>query len=231
MGNNTRWFDSSEYNTARVIERIADMIIERGGRVKFRDEGMEIRTRGFVGKIESTEKNIDGANFCLKSDVGDPEKIEAALAQYEQELAELKAAEEAAPTIKSRFMTKHSLCARCIHFVLDQKLYYFEFDDNPFFPDMYHKIPLNADGEYAGRYYSEKVEHKPYYIDALWKPCATEEEIDAAAELLLDFLTSRPSGERYYEKEKRRVPNTYNDGYHDEMVVKPESNARHKVDF
>lgn len=58
MGN-TLWFEGSKYNTTRVIEKLADIVLERGGRVKYHDDGMEIRTRGFRRHMEKAKRDIE----------------------------------------------------------------------------------------------------------------------------------------------------------------------------
>lgn len=240
----TLWLNGCEYNTARVIERLADIVIERGGRVKTCEDGMEIRTRGYHGRIESIEKDIERIEFMLKDKEGvlwhdgkeeTRARLLASIEKLKGDIRELERQEEEAPRIKSCFMSRWGLCAGCISFVLDHVYYHFEFADNPFFPDHFQKIRLNDQDEYIGIYYGEYLvpEDKPkdYYRDELWTPCADEEIINAVAEDIYERLLKKPFPGRCMGDYKYvNVPNTYNDEYHRERVCDTD-NKRRRIDF
>ena len=161
------------------------------------------------------------------------EIIQRSIRKYEEEYRELERLQEAAPVIHSRFATRHGLCAGSINFVLDNVYYLFSFADNPFFPDIYQKIKVTDDGEYYGRYYVEELAeegNKDYFLDELWTPCASVECIETVAHYIFDRLMSKPCGAPVVEKERRRVPNTYNDDWHYETIIKS-NNEKHKIDF
>ena len=240
MGN-TFWFTGSDYNTARVIEKIADIVLKHGGRVNFNDEGVEIRPRGYRPYMEKAQKDIERAEFFLKDTTGvftkeeTKAKLREIIATLQNDLKELERKEEDAPVIKSRFASKYGLCTGNIEFVLDHTLYTFEFADNPFFPDYWKKIQLNDNDEYIGVYYSDNLvpedTPKDYFVDELWKPCAAEETIDDVAEDIFERLMKKPHSERYKgDCRYVTVPNTYNDGYHREKVYDTD-NKKRKVDF
>lgn len=240
MGN-TFWLTGSDYNTARVIEKIADIVLEHGGRVNFNDEGVEIRPRGYRPYMEKAKKDIERAEFFLKDTTGvfakeeTKAKLRETIATLQNDLKELERKEEDAPVIKRRFGSKYGLCTGNIEFVLDHTLYTFEFADNPFFPDYWKKIQLNDNDEYIGVYYSDNLvpedTPKDYYIDELWKPCAAEKTIDDVAEDIFDRLIKKPYSERYKgDCRYVTVPNIYNDGYHREKVYDAD-NKKRKVGF
>lgn len=235
MENKTLWFNGSKYNSARVIEMIADIVLERGGRVKELKDNVTIRTRGYSEKMMHIQDRIEASKRMLADHEEKRESIEKAIRKYEDEYRELEALKEAAPVIHSRFSGRYGICAGCLSFVLDGTFYRFSFADNPFFPDGYSKIKLNDDGEYFGQYYgmnlTQEDEIKEYFIDELWKPCASEEGIKWVAEDIFDRLMKCPYSERYYETERRRVPNTYNDGWHWETVTSKRGNEKHKIEF
>lgn len=225
MGN-TLWFEGSKYNTTRVIEKLADIVLERGGRVKYHDDGMEIRTRGFRRHMEKAKRDIERMNMFLsrKSDTFSLEKarIRRKIEEMEDELRRIEREEEEAPVIKSRFMSKYGLCGGCLSFVLNHTYYHFEFADNPFFPDNFQKIRLDENDEYVGQHYMENFapDGTPeYFLDELWAPCADEETIDYVAEHIFECLMHKAYSGRYKGDYRYiNVPNTYNDGYHRERV-------------
>ena len=230
----TFWYRGVDYNMVRVVEKLADIVIDKGGRVEDRSEGVKIRTRGFSEKIEKAEDMVRFYEVHAKDHNIPQAKYDEGIAKAKKEVEDLKAAEEAAPIINSRFVSKYGLSTGSLYFVLDGTMYRFSFADNPFFPDTYSKIRLNKNGEYYGQYYGMNLttedEIKEYFIDAMWEPCAAEECIAAVAEDIFTRLMDAAPSERYIEKERRQVPNTYNDGWHWETVTKND-NKKHTVDF
>ena len=235
MENKTLWFEGSKYNLARVIEKIADMVLDRGGKVKELEDNVTIRTRGYSEKMMRVQYRIDASKRMLAAHEEMRDTIMKAIEKYEAEYRELERLKEAAPVVHSRFSGRYGICATCLSFVLDGTFYRFSFSDNPFFPDGYSKIKLNDAGEYYGQYYGMNLttedEIKEYFVDELWKPCASEELIAAVAEDIFTRLMDAAPSERYFETERRRVPNTYNDGWHWETVTSKRGNEKHKIEF
>lgn len=146
MANNKRYLRGVEYNCARVIEYMADMILGLGGRVRFNDCGMEIYCRGLSRKINDLQDREDRLVSAIDTCI-DPEKNEKLqetrkklLEKTRKDIDELTEQERAIPAIHSRFMTEHGLCERSIDFVLDNAYYHFSFSDNPFFQDNYTNL-------------------------------------------------------------------------------------------
>ena len=107
--------------------------------------------------------------------------------------------------------------------------------ENPFFPDLYQKIKLDENEEYVGKHYLQELvpdgQSKKYMFDELWSPVASEEAIMGVAQIVLEMLKdAKLSGRWEGEKEERRVPNTYNDGWHFETVYVTDV-TKHKIDF
>lgn len=214
------WLASSEFNRARMIEALADLILSKGGKVKFTGEGVEIKTRGYNKEIDDLEKCIERY-----------EKRGIDTTKVKEKLKNVKETKAKAPIIQSRFMTKFGFSALSISFVIDDVYYHFEDDDNPFFNALLTKVKIN-DGKYYGEYYSGliTVEEKSYLYDDMWKGSASDEVILAAARELLTILDKAPFNERVVEKKRIRVPNTYNDGWHWETKTTT-NNIEHEVNF
>lgn len=104
-------------------------------------------------------------------------------------------------------------------FVLNGEYFYVEFDNNPFFDFHYHRIPLNANGKYVGTYFSDNL-NKSWVYDCLFSHNVTEEELNDVFEKLVDTILNAKQSNRYYNREKHRVPNRYDGRYHYEWIDK-----------
>ena len=102
-----------------------------------------------------------------------------------------------------------------IQFVLGEKLYYVSFNENPYFADHYLKYPcrnLKALRQYR------MGDLEKIYLDYVM----TDEEIKDSMRKLFDFLMKAPESQHYDNYTTIRVPNQYNDGFHNEKVIHPE---------
>ena len=52
----TLWYAGNKYNEVRVMEKLADIIIENGGRVEIHADDVLIKARGLRGKISEKER-------------------------------------------------------------------------------------------------------------------------------------------------------------------------------
>lgn len=122
---------------------------------------------------------------------------------------------------------EHSPDFNYIRFVLNGYVYYFQIDDNPFFPHRYIKTKV-VDGKYSLNTYMDELERT--WMERLeYLSRNTDECLELVAEDLYKTLLAAEDSEKYQEEEKRRVPNIYNNGAHIEKVIKPERFA--EVDF
>ena len=114
-----------------------------------------------------------------------------------------------------------------IRFILNGYMYYFQTDDNPLFSHYYTKTKI-VDGKYsldAGLDDLSRV-----WLNKLGKwTNNTDEVLAAVAEDLYTSLVLAQDSEIIRDKEKRRVPNSYDNGTHIEIVLAPERFA--EVDF
>ena len=114
-----------------------------------------------------------------------------------------------------------------IRFVLDGYMYYFQIDDNPFFPHRYIKTPV-VNEKYSRDVYLDELQNA--WMGRLEKYAHnTDECLEHVAEDLYKAMLAAKESEKYREEEYRTVPNIYNDGTHVEKVFKPE--RFEKVDF
>lgn len=203
----TLWYAGNKYNEVRVMEKLADIIIENSGRVEIRADDVLIKARGLRGKISEKERWLQRI-----------EEKGCATESLKAEIEDLKEKERNFPVIQSRFCSKYTLGSGWIKFVLDDYYYYFSFADNPFSGDTYTKIKLN-DNTYVGKYYMEVIEEKRYYFDEMWTACAKQTTIDEIANMLFETLKNAKVSERIIKRKKVRVPNTHNDRYHYETIT------------
>lgn len=114
-----------------------------------------------------------------------------------------------------------------IRFILNGYMYYFQVDDNPLFPHYYNKTKI-VDGKYSLDAGLDDIGR--VWLSRLKKWAGnTDECLACVAEDLYASLVLAKDSEIIRDKEKRRVPNTYNNGTHVEIVLAPE--RFEKVDF
>lgn len=114
-----------------------------------------------------------------------------------------------------------------ISFVQDGTHYYYQVDVNPFSPFYYHKTPVRN-----GKYSLDSVldeDKKEWLFNCYLKSNCSDENIQEGANRIYTMLINAENTPIRRDKERRRVPNTYNDYYHEEDVYKPERHA--KVDY
>lgn len=120
---------------------------------------------------------------------------------------------EGAPVVAARYRDY-------IRFELDGLVYYFQTDDNPFFPFYYNKT-RNQNGKYSRDAGLEELA-KDWLVDPLWEPSCPEAVIQYAAQTIFDALQNAPISQIIRSTQKKRVPNVYSDGWHWENVPEPE---------
>ncbi len=196
------WLNAVPYNMTRVLNRLADMVEQRGGTVNRNGLEKLIHTRGYSTRIQKCQNLIEAGRFALKtSQTLDRDKTEKRIAELEKEKSELMQAEQDAPVVKTNFVGFSFGMA--IHFELDGYRYSFYCDSNPYLDDSYSKIPIAKDLEQ--QYCSDAVEAfaKCWMLDELFRPVAEDDTIEKSAAILLDYLVGRPESKRY-EKERKR---------------------------
>ena len=116
------------------------------------------------------------------------------------------------------------------YLLIDDIYYYFEIDDNYFFPFYYKKV--KTDGIRVSKDYYLEEEPKKWLFDELIRCDCSDDIIEKAADMLFNSLLSLPmSGKARRDAVRRRVHNTYNNGYHYEKITNAVPERFDKIDF
>lgn len=213
--NERLYLTSWEYNAARLLARLEKVVSDNGGSVIVRDYNRYalVSDRTLTACIDDLKSKRDAVKTALDADLGDGHDAgrRAALQGYSSRLEKYLSFDNA--PIRCRWFTY-------ISFVLDGVYYAINLDDNMFFPFTYQKIKLNSDNSYCGDYYAETLT-KEWLFDSFLRCGCSEDDIKESAEMLYNVLIKNRFSGRHVEKERRRVPNVYDGGYHYETIVKP----------
>lgn len=205
-----------EYNASLILTELAKIVLDNGGRVKPLNtaiisnrtiEEAIITTRARLERIEKNKAENNTINFDfyinnLKSDIEKYENID----------------NEPVEVTHTSY----------ISFVLDGMYYYYQVDDNPFFPFYYIKTEIREDGVYSKDACLEE-DTKTWRHDCFFKFDCSMDDIKEAANMIFDMLVQAKKSFIRIEYTKKRVPNYYNNGYHYEKIYNRERFG--KVDF
>ena len=213
--NERLYLDSWTYNAARVLARIEKMVSDNGGTVIVRDYNRYalVSDRTLEECIKKAQDTCDKVRAAIDShyEDGRDDARRAYLAENVKKLEQYKRIDNT--PIRCRWFT-------CISFVLDGVYYAINLDDNFLFPFTYQKIRLAADNSYTGDYYAEQLT-KEWQFDSLIRCGCSQDDINEAAAMLFNSLINGKFSGKHIEKERRRVANVYDGGYHYETIVKP----------
>lgn len=188
-----RYFSSSLYNMTRVVNKLAELVEQEGGEVERHAKDYTIYTRGYDERIYRLQDQIERIEKgYIESDKTDDVR-KTAIERLTKELKALEQDKADAPVIETRFVTL--TCDLWIRFVIDGYIYEIDFEDNPFFPDHYCKVPVGEKN--SKKYYRDKIEceDKFYYPDDMFEPVAKDDTIDASAKCLLKYLKTRKTSD------------------------------------
>lgn len=206
----TNW----EYNMARVISELARLIQGRGGRCKQLPYAM-VTNRNNYNKAIELKNNLElyERNVKLFKDPEKIEKLERAIEKTRREYEQAKSVADNEKPVKVEYTSY-------IDFVLNDTRYYFQVDNNPFFPVLASKTPVK-NGKYSRDAVLGEFE-KEIAFDQMILSSASEQEIKEVAILILDTLVNSNKSAIYRDGKKQRVPNVYDGGYHYETIYRPE---------
>lgn len=108
-----------------------------------------------------------------------------------------------------------------VRFLLGDMVYYVEFDDNPFFPFLFTKTPIKAGAEYSLDVVARDLP-KWMFDRIFFRTDVRDGEVWEAACEVFKVLLDAEESEVDRERSKKRVPNTYNNGFHWEIALNPE---------
>lgn len=201
--------DSWEYNGARIMSKLAEIVVENGGRVKPCKKAL-ISNRS----IDIMKTNCSLRLEKLKSleEKKHKDVLVAAIEKKEKDLEELEQIKNDPITVTH---------TSYISFVLENTYYYFQLDDNPLFEFLLVKTPIK-NGKYSRDAALEETE-KDWLEDCFLKlERAPEKDIEEAAKKIFDMLVSSKNSSIILDKRRVRVQNLYNSGYHYETIYEKE---------
>lgn len=208
------YLNSWEYNMARALSELAKMVQDRGGRCKPLHYALVTNRTNYNKAIELKSRiELFEQNINKYSNAELIEKLKTALEKTRAEYEQAKAAADNEKPVKVEYTSY-------IEFVLNDTRYYFEIDDNPFFPVHASKTPVK-NGKYSLDAFLCEFE-KDIAFDQMILSNASEQEIKEVARLILDTLVNSKNSPINRDGKKQRVPNFYDGGYHYETIYRPE---------
>ncbi len=215
-GDRHLYLTSWQYNVCRIINELAKIVENNGGRVKPADGGT-IQNRSLMEKMKEARQRLEAVE---KYAAEHPENgtTKQVLYEYQVELERLEAIPNEPIDATGSYIT----------FELDGYFYYFQLDDNPFFDHFYRKAKVLEDGTYSGDACCENMPGGWKHNCLFEYDCAKADIVETAYEVF-NILTSADASEIRRSCHKVKVKNTYNDGTHYEVVPEPERFC--KIDF
>lgn len=207
MKKETRYFTNWNYNAARILSRLADIVEENGGYIA-ETNAPDYFYHSFDTLYTIHNRTLHAAIREQEERVNRLKELNRNYKPVKKELDELRAIN--APAIETRFTS-------WIHFMLDGIYYELSFDCNPFFPFHYRKVKTE-NNKYSGEYYCEELK-KDWLFDCFFSFHCSESDINQGAKLVFDELRAAPVAKEYIERKKTRVPNLYDGGYHYETIT------------
>lgn len=204
-----------EYNAARILTELAKIVINNGGKVKPQKNAIITNRTADAAKREYWEK-IE--RFTELEKTSHNEARANAIKTYREKL-------EALEKVNNEPITVTHMSY--IEFVLDGFMYYYQVDENPFFPFYYTKTAI-VNGRYSRDTYSME-DKKEWLYDCFFFATCNIEDVKEAANLIFNMLISSAPSQIYREVKRQRVANIYDGGYHYETVYNP--GRFEKVDF
>ena len=204
------YLSSWEYNASLIISELAKIVENHGGRVKSMHPAV-ISNRS----IDENKRELEERLNRLQQNT---ENFSPIINDVKKQLDELEKINNDPITVTH---------TSYITFVLDDTYYYYQVDDNPFFPFHYIKTPVK-NNEFSMDACAEEEPKEWLYDCFLFRGCANA-DIKEAANLIFNMLMNAPCSyiRRYYVRQ--RVANIYDDGYHYENIMEKERFG--KVEF
>lgn len=200
--------DSWEYNGARIMSKLAEIVVENGGRVKpckkavISNRSIEDMKMKISEKIDLYKSLEEKTHKDLRA---------AAIEKKEKELKELENIKND-PTLVTH--------TSYISFVYENTYYYYQMDDNPFFEFLLVKTPVK-NNKYSRDAALEETK-KDWLEDQFLKIGCSEKDINDAAKKIFDMLVASKNSSIILDKKRVRVQNLYNSGYHYETIYEKE---------
>lgn len=196
------------YNSSRLLTQLAKIVTDNGGSVKPHRTAI-VSDRNHDEAIREYRERI--ARYTELEKVNHNPKREEAIKKYSAKLEKLEAVNN--DPIKVTHTTH-------ISFVLDGFFYYYQTDDNPFFPFYFFKTPVHN-----GKYSLDAVcteDQKDWLYDCFMFCGCPDADIVEGANMIYNMLVNSGCTRISRNYQRKRVPNLYDGGYHYENVYEPE---------
>lgn len=89
-----------------------------------------------------------------------------------------------------------------LHFVLNNKLYYLQFDENPFFEWYFSKNEISNDLKCSKNYYLQKLNKNIYDLDSYYS-MANKKDVERIAKNYFDYLVNSKDSQHYNNKTRK----------------------------
>lgn len=175
--NNQRlYLNSWNYNAAKILSRLAVIVTDNGGSVKPQNNAI-ISNRSRDAAIREYSEKVERYTTLEKNN-HNPARA-AAILDYSRKLEKLQAINNDPITVTH---------VSYIRFTLDDCMYYYGVDDNPFFDFHYSKIPI-VNSTYNDMCYSAS-DKKDWLHDCFFGADCSDADITEAAYLIFNMLTT-----------------------------------------
>lgn len=175
--NNQRlYLNSWNYNAAKILSRLAVIVTDNGGRVAPLNNAI-ISNRSRDAAIREYSEKIE--RYTAREKESHNPARAAAILEYSRKLEKLQSINNDPITVTH---------VSYIHFFLDNCMYYYEVNDNPFFDFYYSKIPVTT-GAYNAMCYSDNDE-KEWLHDCFFGADCSDADTTEAAYLIFNMLVS-----------------------------------------
>lgn len=182
----TNW----SYNAARIISRLAELVVERGGKVKPTHPAL-ITNRTLSGNIAERENHLQR---CIDAQTRNYTEFR------EKHINAIKTELNSLRLIKNDpIRVTHTTY---ISFMLGDMYYYYQVDDNPFFEFFGSKTPV-VHGMYNPQG-ALKIDHKNWWVDDMYRYNFSNIAVDKAANSILAWLVGMAPN-KASNKNMRRV--------------------------
>lgn len=187
------YLKSWEYNCARVLQELYNIITKKGGFAcsdwQTEKDIYLISNRTLSNKIAELEEKLKRV-YISNSYIDELEKEYQKLKKINNE------------PIKINFKSY-------IRFILNDTMYYFQIDDNPFFEFIYTKIPVE-NNSYQGEYYCQN-DAKEWCCDELFSLNCKDTIIKKCARNIFNMLMNSEISTRYRGKDANKSIKKYHE--------------------
>lgn len=212
------YLTSWQYNAMLIIDELARIVEEAGGRVKPGKKAI-ITNRAVSSTIREISQNIEHIEE-LNRKYGETEDRNDAIRRYREHLSTYEQFDNTPIEVRGQSW---------INFIIGDKYYYYSFDDNPFFDFNYLKTAINSNGEINANACYEADPRAWESGHSILSHTLTAEERKEIAKSIFDMLMTANVADIVCHSKRVRVDNTYDGGYHYENIrEKPHYT---KVDF